>query len=80
MLFALLIAAQASNVPELPKEVPQSSVRYTITLAGQTAGQSAVWSEGGKIRAFTQFNDRGRGPKTWATISLQDGIPVSEEI
>jgi hypothetical protein len=62
LLLALLIAAQATNVPELPKEVPASATRYTVLMAGLPAGQHAVWSEGGKLRAFFQYNDRCRGP------------------
>lgn len=78
-LVALLLAAQASNVPELPKEVPAGATRYTVLMAGLPAGQHAVWTEGGKLRAFFQFNDRGRGPKTWTTLVVQDGMLVSEE-
>ncbi|MGZ6141728.1 MAG: amidohydrolase family protein, partial [Myxococcales bacterium] len=78
MLVALLIAAGAANVPEMPKEVPAAAARWTVSLLGQPAGQQAVWTEGGKLRAFFQFNDRGRGPKTWSTWSLRDGLPVDE--
>ena len=80
LILALLIAAPAANVPELPKEVPASSTRYTVNLMGQPAGQQAVWTEGGRLRAFFQFNDRGRGPKTWSTFVLQEGIPVSTNV
>jgi imidazolonepropionase-like amidohydrolase len=79
-LPALLIAAQAVNVPELPKEVPASAVKYTVTMMGQPAGQQAIWTEGAKLRAFFQYNDRGRGPKTDSTFVLQDGVPVSAQI
>ena len=79
MLFAVLLAAQAANVPELPKDVPTSATRYTVTMMGQTAGQHAVWTEGGKLRAFFQYNDRGRGPKTYSTLELREGVPVREQ-
>src|ERR1700682_2170434 len=79
-LLALLVAAQAANVPELPKDIPQDAVKYTVLLMGLPAGQQALWAEGGKLRAFFQFNDRGRGPKTYSTLALQDGVPVSEQI
>jgi imidazolonepropionase-like amidohydrolase len=79
LLLALLIAAQVPNVPELPKEVPASATRYTVLMASSPAGQHAVWTEGGKLRAFFQYNDRGRGPKTWTTLVVQDGLLVSEE-
>jgi imidazolonepropionase-like amidohydrolase len=80
LALALLIAAPAANVPELPKDVPASAARYTVTIMGLTAGQQAVWSEGGRLRAFFQYNDRGRGPKTYSTLALQDGVPQSEEV
>jgi len=79
-VLALLFAASAANVPDLPKDVPASAVKYTVTIMGQPAGQHAVWSEGGRLRAFFQYNDRGRGPKTYSTLSLRDGVPVSEVV
>ena len=78
LIIALLIAAEASNVPALPKEIPAAAERWTVSMMGQPAGQQAVWTEGGKLRAFFQFNDRGRGPKTWTTWALRDGLPVEE--
>jgi len=80
MLLAILLAAQPANVPELPKDIPANAVKYTVLSMGHAAGQQAVWTEGGKLRAFFQFNDRGRGPKTYSTISLKDGVTVAEEI
>ncbi len=77
-LFALLVAAQAANVPELPEDVPAGAAKYTVLMMGLPAGQQAVWTEAGKLRVFFQLNDRGRGPKTYATIALQDGVPVSQ--
>jgi len=44
-------------------------------MMGLTAGQHAVWTEGDRLRAFFQYNDRGRGPKTYSTMSLKDGVP-----
>src|SRR4051812_9327090 len=79
-LFALLLAAQAATLPELPKDVPAAATRYSVLIMGAPAGHQAVWSEGGKLRAFFQYNDRGRGPKTYTTLSLQDGVPVSEAV
>ncbi len=75
LLPALLLAAQASNVPELPKDIPPAATKYSVTMMGLTAGQHAVWSEGDRLRAFFQYNDRGRGPKTYSTMSLKDGVP-----
>jgi imidazolonepropionase-like amidohydrolase len=79
-LLALLLAAQAANVPELPKDIPQDAAKFTVLMMGLPAGQQALWSEGGKLRAFFQFNDRGRGPKTYSTFELRDGVPVSEQV
>src|SRR4030088_230350 len=79
ILPALLLAVQAVNVPELPKEVPATAAMYTVTMMGLPAGQHAVWTEGGKLRTFFQYNDRGRGPKMWTTLAVKDGLLVSEE-
>lgn len=81
MLLSLLLAAQAANVPELPKDIPPGAARASVLMMGLLAGQQAVWTgPDGKIRAFYQFNDRGRGPRTYSTRTLQDGIPVAEEV
>src|SRR3954467_11402719 len=80
LLPALLLAAQAANVPDLQKDVPATATKYTVTIMGAVAGQQAVWTEGGRLRAFFQYNDRGRGPKTYSAVTLQDGVPVSEEV
>ena len=81
MLLSLLLAAQAANVPELPKDIPPGAARASVLVMGLLAGQQAVWTgPDGKIRAFYQFNDRGRGPRTYSTRTLQDGIPVAEEV
>ena len=80
LALVLLVAAPAANVPELPADVPAGALKYSVTIMGQPAGQQAVWSEGDKLRVFYQYNDRGRGPKTYSTYALQDGIPRSEEV
>lgn len=33
-------------MPELPKDVPASAAKYTVTIMGTGAGQQAVRSEG----------------------------------
>jgi imidazolonepropionase-like amidohydrolase len=80
-LLCLLLAAQAANVPDLPKDVPSSAEMYEVQMMEKTAGQMAVWPlPEGKLRAFYQFNDRGRGPKTYTTFSLDaSGVPSFEE-
>lgn len=77
LALALSIAAATANVPELPRDVPATATRYTVTIMGQPAGQQAVWTEGGRLRVFFQYNDRGRGPKTYSTFSMRDGIPLA---
>jgi imidazolonepropionase-like amidohydrolase len=79
-ILALLLAAQAANLPELPRDIPAGATSYTVMTMGAAAGQMAVWKEGDRLRAFYQFNDRGRGPKTYSTIALEDGLPTREEI
>src|SRR5690349_367582 len=82
MLLLALSLAAATNVPELPKDVPPSATLYDVQLLEQLAGQMAAWSTpDGKLHVFFQFNDRGRGPKTYSTLTLDaSGIPVGEEI
>jgi len=79
-MLALLLAAQAVNVPELPRDIPKNAVMYTVLMMGLPAGQQAVWTEGDRLRAFYQYNDRGRGPKTYSTLVLENGLPIREEI
>ncbi|MGZ6124142.1 MAG: amidohydrolase family protein [Myxococcales bacterium] len=80
LALALLLAAPAANLPELPKDIPAAAVKYTVTIMGIPAGQQAVWTEGDRLRAFFQYNDRGRGPKTYSTLVLQDGVPIREDV
>jgi hypothetical protein len=76
MLLALLIAA--SSVPDLPKDIPANATMYSMLLVGNLSGQMAVWSEGENLRVFYQYNDRGRGPKTYETLRLaKDGSLLS---
>jgi imidazolonepropionase-like amidohydrolase len=80
-LFALLLAAQVSNLPELPNDVPRSATLYDVLLLEKPAGQMATWSTpDGKLRVFFQFNDRGRGPRTYSTYTSQGGLPVAVEV
>src|SRR5512140_1412375 len=79
-ILALLLAAQAVNVPELPRDIPEGATSYTVLMMGLPAGQLAVWTEKDRLRAFYQYNDRGRGPKTYSTLVLKDGLPVRAEI
>jgi len=78
-ILSLLLAAP-SNLPALPPDVPANATRYTVLIMGAPAGQQAVWGSRDEVRAFFQYNDRGRGPKTYSTLAVRDGLPVSEEI
>ena len=82
ILPALLIAAQAANVPDLPADIPASATMYEVQLLEKPAGQMAAWSTpDGNLHVFYQFNDRGRGPKTYSTLSLDaSGVPIAEHI
>jgi hypothetical protein len=75
-------SAQASNVPPVPDYVPADAARYTIFLSGNKAGAESVWkTPDGKIHTFSQFNDRGRGPKLDGVYVLSDhGVPINVEI
>ena len=68
--------------PDLPKDVPASATLYEVQLLEKPAGQMAAWSTpDGKLHVFFQFNDRGRGPKTYSAFSLDpEGVPTAEEI
>ena len=80
-LLALLLAAQVSNVPALPDDIPQSAIIYDVLILEKRAGQMASWSTpDGKLHVFYQFNDRGRGPKTYSTYTLQGSLPVAVEV
>ncbi|MGZ7078194.1 MAG: amidohydrolase family protein [Thermoanaerobaculia bacterium] len=79
---AACLAAEPSNVPPVPDYVPQDALHYTILLSGSKAGDEAVWkTPDGKVHTFSQFNDRGRGPKLDGVYVLNDqGSPVNVEI
>jgi imidazolonepropionase-like amidohydrolase len=72
--------APASKVPALPADVPADSKRCSVLSMGILAGQQATWTTSdGKLHAFFQFNDRGRGPKTTTVLTVDpNGIPSSE--
>jgi len=72
--------APASNVPALPADIPADSKRWSVLSMGILAGQQATWTTpDGKLHAFFQFNDRGRGPKTTTVLTVDaSGIPSSE--
>lgn len=83
-LATLAVAQQTtpsgSNVPALPVDIPSDSKRWSVLSMGILAGQQATWTTpDGKLHAFFQFNDRGRGPKTTTVLTVDaNGIPSSE--
>lgn len=84
MLAAVALAQQSSaptsNVPALPADIPAAAQRWSVLSMGILAGQQATWTTpDGKLHAFFQFNDRGRGPKTTTVFSIgAQGLPTSE--
>jgi hypothetical protein len=82
MIVALILAAAPVNLPALPDDIPKSATLYDAQLLQKPAGQLAVWTTGdGKQHFFFQFNDRGRGPKSYQTVTLdKSGLPVAVEI
>jgi imidazolonepropionase-like amidohydrolase len=78
--FAQQSATAPSNVPALPADIPADSKHWSALMMGALAGQQAIWTTpDGKLHAFFQFNDRGRGPKTTTVLTLDaNGFPSSE--
>ena len=73
---------KASAAPPLPANIPADAERWSVLSMGNLAGQQASWkTPEGKLYAFFQFNDRGRGPKimTVATVDA-NGFPSQEVI
>ena len=75
-------AGSSSSVPAVPDYVPQDAMRYTVLLSGNKAGTEAVWkTSDGKVHTFSQYNDRGRGPKLDGEYVLDEqGLPTSTHI
>src|SRR5215831_18341583 len=70
-----------SPLPALPADIPKDATIWMLLTDKKPAGQDAVWTTpDGAIHEFFQFNDRGRGPKTYSTYHFdQRGIITSEE-
>lgn len=71
-----------SAVPPLPSDIPAGAERFSVLLMGNLVGQQATWTApDGSVRMFYQFNDRGRGPKTTTTLTLDAaGFPIAETV
>ena len=70
-----------SPLPELPPDIPKDATVWMLLTDKTPSGQDAVWTTpDGEIHEFFQFNDRGRGPKTYSTYRFDSrGIVTSEE-
>ena len=82
LICALTLIAQQgeSPLPELPADVPKEATLWMLLTDKTPAGQDAVWTTpSGDVVEFFQFNDRGRGPKTYSTYRFGDRGIVSYE-
>jgi len=70
-----------SPMPALPPEMPKDAVIWLRLMDRKPTGQDAVWTTpDGAIHEFYQYNDRGRGPKTYSTYRLDNrGFVTYEE-
>ncbi|HZD31729.1 MAG TPA: hypothetical protein VE779_08705, partial [Candidatus Angelobacter sp.] len=70
-----------SPMPALPPDIPKDATLWLLLTDKTPAGQDAMWTTpDGAVHEFFQFNDRGRGPKTYSTYRLDSrGIVTFEE-
>lgn len=68
-------------MPALPADIPKDAIVWMFLTDKTPSGQDAVWTTpDGEIHEFFQFNDRGRGPKTYSNYRLDGrGMVISEE-
>jgi hypothetical protein len=78
---SLLAQQGQSPMPALPSDVPKDATIWAFLTDKTSSGQDAVWTTpDGVIHEFYQFNDRGRGPKTYSTYRVDDrGILTVEQ-
>jgi len=78
---AVLAQQGESPLPALPSDIPKDATIWMLLTDKTPSGQDAVWTTSdGVIHEFFQFNDRGRGPKTYSTYRLDGkGIVTLEE-
>jgi hypothetical protein len=66
-------------MPDLPPDIPRNVTIRTLLMDNTPAGQDAVWTTpDGVLHEFFQFNDRGRGPKTYTDYRIAGALPVEE--
>jgi len=70
-----------SPMPALPPDIPKNAAIWLQVTDKTPSGQDAVWTTpDGVIHEFYQFNDRGRGPKTYSTYRADThGMVTFEE-
>lgn len=82
-IFTYILPAQQgqSPMPALPSDIPKNAMIWLQLIDKTPSGQDAVWTTpDGYMSEFYQFNDRGRGPKTYSTYRLnKPGIVMYEE-
>src|SRR5215831_4039153 len=82
-IFTSIMPAQPgqSPMPELPSDIPKNATIWLQVTDKTHSGQDAVWTmPDGTVYEFYQFNDRGRGPRTYSTYRLdQRGMVTFEE-
>ena len=68
-------------MPELPPDIPKNATIWLRVIDKTPSGQNAMWTTpDGTVYEFYQFNDRGRGPKTYSTYRLdRRGLVTFEE-
>src|SRR5215471_7684426 len=79
---SLSLAQQGeSPLPALPPDIPKNATVWLVLTDKAPSGQDAMWTTpDGVVHEFFQFNDRGRGPKTYSSYRVNDrGIVTSEE-
>ena len=78
---AVLAQQGESPLPALPADIPKNATIWMLLTDKTPSGQDALWTTpDGVMHEFFQFNDRGRGPKTYSTYRLDGkGIVTFEE-
>jgi hypothetical protein len=75
-------ASLRAQTASTPVDIPASAVRYVYLLAGNKAGEFAVWNAPhGTRNTFYTYNDRGRGPELRSTMTIgANGIPTAIQV
>ena len=76
----LMAQQQQSPLPDLPADIPKDVLIRMVLTDGTPSGQDVIWkSSDGTLHEFSQFNDRGRGPKIYTIYRLDPrGLVVAE--